>query len=63
MVSYVVLKTDLPSRKTDGETDLKKKKRQNVVLCCLSNIFCFVFQSFLFCFLNKAIKLKTCIKK
>lgn len=26
MVSYVVLQTDLPSRKTDGETDFKKKK-------------------------------------
>lgn len=44
MVSYVVLQTDLPGRKTDGETDLEereKKKRQNTILCCLSNIFCF----------------------
>lgn len=62
MVSYVVLQTDLPSRKTDGETDFKKK-RQNLVLCCLSNIFCFVFLFFLFYILNKAVKLKTCIKK
>lgn len=27
MVSYVVLQTDLPSRKTDGETDFKKKDK------------------------------------
>lgn len=32
MVSYVVLQTDLPSRKTDGETDLEEEKKKDKIL-------------------------------
>jgi len=28
MVSYVVLQTDLPGRKTDGETDLEEREKK-----------------------------------
>lgn len=31
MVSDVVLQTDLPSRKTDGEADFKKKKKDKTL--------------------------------